>query len=1151
MLRRNNSSRLSRSKSTSSVHSKHESIDPAVARQYAHTAATLAFARAQERNSADVGHSGSSLPQNNTGIVPDRQPLSQQTNSAAGDHVIRRQYSVRFAGPEAVQRRQSIGTRAIQPPSQETSSANLRPIVMTTNAAVPAAYRPPSRSSSIGKASMSKATAETFQSVAPYDEYYIYEEDAPSTPSSYRRLRRSKSMFSPLKAPSVFYTNGTPDRPESSYLGRQNSVSHYRTPQSPPRQAALRAPKSMSFLRGGRARAIFEQNDEAVQMARDRFFQETAQQRLREQPPFLFRSKAQRQEKPFRKSVRSSSGNSNSYGMPVSAGAQPHPSTESSLKDAARRASKTIKNKLRRVFGRSKEEPVAVPNQQVDARETHVRKYNGDPYAVHQDFLDIPHPDEAAISRVASRVPSLHNANSNQQLRSYSGSVRSIRSSKSGHSDDKSRVTSWNSTGVNTIVSQNPRPYVDREQQRLSIINENGTHVPSSSFNRPRLANQFAAFPAGHRPSRSAGHVPTSGPGLVDSARVYSALMKRLDGNSPKAKIEASHKESMETFSASNWVPLRSSSVGSSRGNRTPATIRHVLPEDSVGSRQSCSSGSEQHNHQWTRADSVNAARAEDVFGFTGSHVHQWVAADPLREERMKNPDDVFSPKNDIGNKENVPTVEQPAERGLLSTSTSGISREASTKTSYYTVPETFGLTPQELAVCNEPVVQGTKVLRETRSTFFGGTTATIARTTSPFRRAMAEVEYNPVVVRNGTLAPGHLSLLTNPLYFGPEAAVSLNTFPEVAPESEKAYSDSIYSRTTSGQTPAAANSAPSLPINNQEIPDMPFSRSSTGDVVIIDRTTYRPVMPSGGSHRVINSAGSIEWKKWMSSEVAKLERSKENASTSYVNYALPTMPKSFHAGHVREAAQINDDDVEIAQPKVFIPKQPLGLVQQQNPNIPTAPVLKPILKNKSTTSLVENHEPNDGNPAIPMPPPPPIPARSPLRPTPSKSSLRSVATANTFRTTSAPNSAVKISSLSGRNLLHKRNGSQSTLRSTKSASIKSVETPAKLVKRIGHPINVNTPSLGGVVTAAVERQFGSTSTNSRYRTPGMTNSENIKEEKNDIYGTEDAGLTGPRMSASDLEAQALGSKKMVELFLSSRRRRIAGGSEESGAVFL
>jgi len=1142
MLRRSNSSRLSRRKSTSSVHSKHESIDPAVARQHAHTAATLAFARAQERSSADVGHSGSNL-QNNTRIAPDRQPLSQQINSATAEPVIKRQHSVRFAGPDAIQRRQSIGTRAVQRPSHDSNSAGLRPIAMTTNAAVPAAFRPPSRSSSIGKASMSKATVGNLQAIAPYVEFYSNEEDAPSTPSSYRRLRRSKSMFSPLKAPSVFYTNGTPDRPESSYLGCPNSASHSKTPQSLPRQPALRAPKSMSFLRGGRA--LFERNDEAVQMARDRFFQDAAQQRLREQPSFLFRSKAQRQEKPFRKSVRSSSGNN--YGAPVSSSIEVHPAAESTLRDAARRASKTIKNKLRRVFRRSKDHTIEVPNQQIDARETHVRRYNGDLDAVRQDFSNIPHPDEAAMSRVASRVPSLHNANSSQQLRSYAGSVRSVRSERSAHSDDKSRVTSWNSTGVNTLVSQPPRPYGDREQQRLSIINENGTHIPSSSFTRLRLVNQFSGYPPAHRPSKSAGHIPAPSKGLVDSARVYSALMKRLDENSPKARIEASHKASMESFNVSDRQPLRSSSVGSSRGSRTPATIRHVLPEDSVGSSQSYRS--ELHSHQWVRADSINSARAEDVFGFTGGHAHQWVAADPLREARMRNSDDVFSPKNDAGNKENIPPLEQPTERRQHDAST--VSREASTRTSYHTVPEAFGMTPQELAIRNEPVVQTTKALRESRSTFFGGTSVTIARTTSPFRRAMAEAEHTPVVVSNDSLSPGHASPAKSPIYLGPKAAVSVETLQNVVPGSEKAYSDSVYSRTTGGQTPAAANSALSLPISQSEIPEMPLPRSSNGDVVIIDRTTYRPVMPSGGSHRVTGSNGSIEWKKWMSSEVAKLERSKENAGTSYINYALPTMPRSFHTGHVREAAQIDDDGIEVAQPKAYVAKQPLGVVQQQNPNIPIAPVLKPILKNKSTISLIENNEiPNISIPAIPVPPPPPpIPVRSPLRPMPSKSSLRSVATINTSRTGSAPNSTVKISSLSGRNLLHKRNNSQATLRSTRSASIKSIETPAKLVKRIGRPLNVNTPSPGGALIA--DRQFGSTSTNSRYRTPGATNSENVKEETDDIYGTEGAGLMGPRMSASDMEAQALGSKQMVELFLSSRRRRIAGGSEESGAVFL
>jgi hypothetical protein len=1124
-----------------------------------------------------VGHSGGGHSRTTTNSSQqDRQPPPQQANIVnADDRTIKRQHSVRFVGPNAVQRRQSIGTRATQAPVPlKASSSTLRPMAITTTAPVPAAYRPPSRSSSIGKASIGKATADSFATaLTAYDEYYAREDDVASTPSSYRRIRRSKSMFSPLQAPDVFYTNGTPDRPDSSYIGRQNSLSASRTPQTLPSQAPLRAPKSMSFLRGGRdhmTSVLRERNDVAVQMARDRFFHQAAQQRLREQPSFLFRSRTLKQEKPFRKSVRSSS--SNSYGMPVASQNQNQPPKDSGLKDKARKVSRNLKSKLKRVFGFSKEEPVSIPNQQVDARETHVRKYCGDPNLTHGSFNNIPRPDEAALSRVASRVPSLHVASSTQQLRSHTGSVKSTRSD---YSDDRSRVTSWNSTGVNTVTSQGARAQLEREQQRLSIINEHGTHVSSSSFNRPRLGGQFSAYPLLHRPSKSVGHLPAPAPGPVDSARVYSALMKRLDENSPKAKLEAARKASFESFTAPKQVPPRGSSVNSSHGNRTPATIRQVPPTDS--SNSSRGAGSENHDHHWARADSVHAARAEDVFGNVGTHIHRWVAADPLREVRMRNEDDVFSPKASVDNKENFP-IDLQRGRSESTASASALSRQASTKNSYYTVPENFGMTPQELAHHNEPVVQGTRALRETRSTFFGSSNFTIARTASPFRRALAEGEYNPAVVNGDASTPAHSSPLRNPLFLPPKTTPIPQIEMYEDKDGQKSYTESVYSRTTSGQTPAQANSALSLALS-EDVPEMPFRNSGAGDVVIIDRTTYRPMMPGSSTHRVTSSAGSTEWKKWMSSEVAKLERGKENNNSgSYINYALPTMPKSFNTGHVRESAQIDDDDTEVTQRKASAVKQPLGIIQQ-NPNIQNMPLPKPILKNRSTTSLVENIDTmNFNTSSIPIPPPPPpIPPRSLLRPKQSKSSLRSVATTNTVRTASAPNSAVKISSLSGRNLLHKRNGSTTTLRSVISA--KSIETPVKLVKRNGRPSSyvTNTPGPRGCLDTAVEKQLGSTSTRqfgsastrerTPYQNPGLGiagNMGNVRAgdgPRDDIYGSEGAGLMGPslgkrplageRQSMAELDAQAMGSKRMVDLFLSSRRRRIAGVSEESGGMFL
>ena len=120
---------------------------------------------------------------------------------------------------------------------------------------------------------------------------------------------------------------------------------------------------------------------------------------------------------------------------------------------------------------------------------------------------------------------------------------------------------------------------------------------------------------------------------------------------------------------------------------------------------------------------------------------------------------------------------------------------------------------------------------------------------------------------------------------------------------------------------------------------------------------------------------------------------------------------------------------------------------------------------------------------------------------------------------------------------------------------MKSLETPAKLVKRNSWKLsNVgNTSSPGGELNATVENKFGSTST--RWRTPGAAwsaNRENQSPQKDDIYGIDGAGLMGPMMSggAQELDAQQMGSKRMVDLFLSSRRRRITGGSEESG-VFI
>jgi hypothetical protein len=1140
MLGRNSSNRLSRRKSTSSVHSKHESMDLGVARHHAQTAATLAFARAQERNSTDLGHRANRLSRNNTTSSHQDTTPRQSTNASGTGHSLKRQHSVRFVGPDAVQRRQSVGRKHSQI-VPKVSTSTLRPIAITTSAPVPAAYRPPSRSSSIGKASVSKETADNFHAaLAIYNEYYTREDDVASTPSSYRRIRKSKSMFSPLTAPNIFYTNGTPKAVDTDGKNCKASGTISEGLQNEPHGVALRAPKSMSFLRGGRDHltpSLRERNDEAVQKARDRFFQQTTEQRLREQPSFLFKSRLQRQAKPFRKSVRSRTDSStNSYGPPVVSNQAQSPA-ELGLIEKARKVSQSIRSRLKRAFTRRKEELISVPNQQVDARETHVRKYIGDPETRHTSFENIPYPNLATLSSVASRPPSLHGTNSNQQLRSHAGSIRSL---KSNQSNDNSRVSSWTTTGpINSLTSHGARLQAERELQRLSIINENGTHVSTSSFKK-QINNQCYAYPQMHQHSKISGRHPASELGPVDSARVYSALMKRLDENSPRAKLEASRKASIRSIHAPEQRPLRSSSVHSSRSNQTPATIRHVQSSNSSGNV------SVKTDHHWPRANSLHSARAEDIFGYTGEHVHLWVAADHLCAARVRDQDDVFSPTKDYDtlSKHELSSEAERIQRSL--------SQEDSTKTSYHTVPESFGMTPQELAFQNEPVIQGPRAIRESRSTFFGGASYTIGRTTSPFRRALAEADYSPSTVSKEIPESIQGIPLLNPLYSHAQSGADQVLGVRNDEENEKAYSESIYSRSTGGRTPGAANSVLSLSGTLEESYAVPIRGS--GDVLILDRATYAPQKISSSSHRTASSASSTEWKTWMSSEVAKLERPKEHPSpfTSYVNYALPTLPRSLNARHVRESAQINDDDIEASQRVASIPKQPLEVLEHKS-NIKnvrkisrqTPPILKPILKNTSSVSLVENLHIADFNfplvPGPPPPPPPPLPVRSPLRTLPSKASLQSMDTGNSIRANSAPNSSAKVSNVDGKILLHKRNASSTTLISIK--SVDNANSANKLVKRRQLHNVTSRPNSVGIVGASPASKIG------RGRKVNRENDSphHSPEPKDGIYGTDGAGLMGPSPGSMKLDAQQMGSKRMVDMFLNSRRRRITGESEESG----
>jgi hypothetical protein len=1076
-----------------------DSIDPEVARLHARAAATFAFARARDR-----GMEGGVSMARGSGIegrkrVADGRWLEgglgfehedhQDHQPHVERHTVRRQQSVRFAGPNAIRRERSIGTRAAREPVyHKQSSASLRPRALTNNVPVPAEFRPPSRSSSIGKASIRGTRPGSFVTTrAAYDEYYTKEDDIASTPSSYRRIRKSKSMMSPLrKLQGISFHNGTPE-------------SIYASDRSPVRSAHSRllSAKSMSFLRSGRDNltpSMRQNHDQGVQIARDRYLRDIEQQRLRAQPSFIFRSRSQREEKSFRKSVRSSS--TNSWGLPaVSSASHAEQPTDNSLRKKARKASRSIKNKLKGLFKRtvseSAEKP-SIPHQQLEARAPHGSHLPTGPAGiVDGDYKNIPLPDHATVLRVASRVPSTHDMASSQQLRSLAGSVRSIHSDGSGVSA-KSRVTSWTSTQREdaTVASTNSRHAMllaEKERQRLSIIQENGTHVSSASLQKRPIPGQLSVFPSFHHPhphsstgrddsSRSRPPIPQRPhiPPLahaVDSQRVYSALMKRLNENSPKSKL-ALRMSSVESFGPPppDRIPPRTSSRNSLNESfgiksSTTATIRQVQEEKNRSS-----------------IISTYQNRALPMYG-NGGH------------DGCSNHDDVFSPPpviQDVRREGSLGNGMKDTSRvgHLKGKSTANLADAAiSRKASYSAYPSTVmgdsktfisnDLTPQELAQRNElneqrtegtdyskpshipegkrvvdrreaPQVPQRKILQQRGSGLFGTSFRTFNRTTSPYRRALANGDCSPVsAARVGPQTDGmsHKLISTTPLMSSKMADSTLLQIPT-------AYTESIYSRTSSGRTPPAAQSAVSLSLAEEHTPTnfINHDRSHqsnidigknqgyiTGDaVILVERATYAPRTPR---NRISASATEEEFKSWMIKQVEGLEKKDggrsnvdglvnnsepgciasavHHRSTStnlavsrvssvgsarYVNmrdnYTDPIKPqdmdlaKGYGHRHVREYAQISDDDAGDMHKSESI-QQPIDVIQQrqssqsqcQYQKKPPPPPPLPPPQNFQLRPILKNKV---SQPEIDMSPPTPLQFPiPPPPPIPNKSALR------------------------------------------------------------------------------------------------------------------------------------------------------------------
>ncbi|KAK3336433.1 hypothetical protein B0T19DRAFT_38885 [Cercophora scortea] len=1051
MLRRlsvKSKSDLKRRKSTSSTHGVHlEHIDPAVAQRDAQIAACEAYSRAQNRTRSETPlfpPTPESSPRrrqaNSSGIARDENKTPCHEREHSQD--LRHRQSVRFMGPCSVQGRSNQG-RGTDPrrgstdldpdtPQErdEYDRNSLDSYILGNNDKRHSAQQPCRPSRDPPPVPLPRIAADYLDALVAGDEYYTPEDDIASAPSSFRRLRRSRSMFTSDEDDDIRRSQeGTHSflsgvlhgsKVAPSFTNRRMLHSDNRDNKPSPTAPQLRAPKSMSFLRtrnipsGSNTSGDCNNRSlgppEILRLSEDNksHASEQGSPRLLSKPSTFFSSRSRRSEPGIRKSLRSSSpvggsGTANDQTTPLG--------KEDGLKVKARKVSKSLKTKLKSLFSlaKSEEEPPSVPNQHIEAQRTHVTEGFGSLLSSTSEQEPRFAVDWSSIHRVPSKIPSLQTVPANL-IHSNKGSLESLRSERERKVSDEKSLTSWANSGPSTLTSQQQQQWKEWERQRLSIIKENGTHAPSPSIRRKALGTQLF-----QHDENALGCPIRPGP-VIDSQRVYSALMKRVrETNNQTFQVQGQHDNSGNNHINTLHSMQSEESLGQAPLH-TPRAIRCVVLD-----RDSCDTP--------TRA-SKKSSRAE-------SQVLQAI------QPRTGSPTTPGSRKIYFESAR-ICAGNNDGRSASASSNISNLSHPCADPFTGGDRDPTWHVNPVLEAEEQQPHPDQCSALLDTP-------TAHLFRTASPYRRALQDSIREEEATRKQRRLGSELQTSES----GTQIHVVQQSDDNIKTDSESAnyhdYSESVYSTDEPGDvqyqdTPRAV-----------ENPGQPMSSLVDGDGPACSPLTYRPA-----GYRVDSSASSIDWKTWLSANVAKLEPS-PTSKPSEVEYALPTMPKSFPSGHIRELAQTHDDyddqdlDVfEVPTHKPTLPTTPLAAVE---PNVvklsPQQRSVKRATPPSSRQPLLENDSPVCA---------PPIPVKSALRSTPSH------------------------------------------------------------IKRAGHSITPSLASSPGL-TAAVQRQFGPVAKRSldfntdyqRYGGPGAdVGGDGNDDHTYESYGMENRGAGGMRMISCD-----------------------------------
>lgn len=365
----------------------------------------------------------------------------------------------------------------------------------------------------------------------------------PSVPSSYRRLRKSKSMFSTRHRRSHATSTTSPD-----YNG--NTAAAYDGQWSTPRSFRTLT-RSKSFLRSGsRSTRVIRRaksHDAAIELARSQFLQNSEEQQMQRRHSSLLPIKPRREHKPFRKTFRIvSEPGLDTIDAPTWLG----PSRNGGLNSKARSLSHSIKNGIKRLLRLSK--PAGSQTSTYGPSSPRLSWENG-----------------GSVGSTTYTGYGLGEQSSNDDSACHDRhpTIRSIRSSESICTSN-SRVTSWtDSTAANTIATR-------RATDRLSIIQGNGNTTRQLSQLTPNNSPSCLSYPC----VRSGASKPDIS---TDGQRLYSALMKRIGRESMERPDEGIV---LGTVKEHHPIPQRANSVYSHRSKRT---VRRVSSDESIDSPRS------------------------------------------------------------------------------------------------------------------------------------------------------------------------------------------------------------------------------------------------------------------------------------------------------------------------------------------------------------------------------------------------------------------------------------------------------------------------------------------------------------------------------------------------------------------------------------